>query len=126
MSYDALSIMLEIAVPGWVEKLKSHSWDYIQERAKICSAYLGEHGDDALFKSKTKGKTAEAFNRLAEGVACASFAPGGVDTFGLHFDNLLDCWGTCKCKLCGFEGISQAVEDYYTCPDCGASVKLEE
>jgi len=81
-----LKMTLQIAVPLWIEKTKGKPWEYIVERAKECSQVIAEKGDIILFKSKKKGETAEAFNRLAEGIACLSFMPGGVDTFGLHFE----------------------------------------
>lgn len=39
-----------------------------------------------LFRSKRKGETADAFNHLAEGIACLAFAPGGVRLFGSHWE----------------------------------------
>jgi len=81
-----LAGMLEVAVPLWIEELNGKPWEYIQERAKECSQVVAEKGDIILFKSKKKGESAEAFNRMAEGVACLAFAPGGVDVFGLHFE----------------------------------------
>ena len=64
----------------------SQFWEMISRRAGECSAHLAHHGDDLMFKSKVKGKTAEAFNRLAEGLACLSFCPGGVTAFGEHWE----------------------------------------
>jgi len=81
-----LAGMLQVAVPLWIEDLKGKPWEYIAKRAGECSQVIAEKGDIILYKSSKKGETAEAFNRLAEGVACLAFAPGGVDVFGVHFE----------------------------------------
>jgi len=81
-----LAIALSSAVPLWIEQLRSRDWAYIEQRAKVCSQEIAEHGDNILYRSRKKGETATAFNRLAEGVACLAFAPGGVTIFGQHFE----------------------------------------
>lgn len=81
----ALLGLLEVAVPAWAEKLRALSWVEVAVRSRICGQHVAEHGDIILFKGK-KGSTAEAFNRLAEGLACLSFARGGVTFCGLSFD----------------------------------------
>lgn len=87
---DALiKASLAVAVPLWVEDLKLMPWSYIQRRAKECSNVVAEKGDIILYRSGKKGASAEAFNRLAEGVACLSFVPGGVTVFGQHWENEL-------------------------------------
>lgn len=83
---DLLATALSSAVPLWIEQLRSRDWAYIEQRAKVCSQEIAEHGDNILYRSRKKGETATAFNRLAEGVACLAFAPGGVTIFGQHFD----------------------------------------
>ena len=82
----ALVPALQAAVPLWIEKLKGEPFEVISSRALECGQHIAEHGDIILFKSKKKGESAEAFNRLAEGVACLAFMPGGIDIFGLHFE----------------------------------------
>ena len=87
-----LPVALAVAVPLWAEQIRREhagDWDYVLGRAKVCSAVIAEHGDDILFRSKLPGRSAEAFNRLAEGVACASFVPGGVTLFGQTWVNEL-------------------------------------
>lgn len=81
-----LKISLSAAVPLWIQQLKSRDWPCLIERAKICSQEVAEHGDNLLFGSKTRGESARAFNRFAEGLAILSMAPGGVKIFGLHFE----------------------------------------
>lgn len=80
---------LAIAVPLWVERYAGKvSWEEAQRRARICVQHLmGPGGEDILFASTRPGGSAEAFNRLAEGVAIASFQPGGITVFGHHFES---------------------------------------
>ena len=85
-NYATLQSSLSCAVPLWINTLQNLPWEYIQERAKCCLQEITERGDNILFRSKKRGKTATAFNRLAEGIACLAFMPGGVDIFGLHFE----------------------------------------
>jgi hypothetical protein len=49
------------------------------------SYYLASHGDNILYRSKTKGDTANAFNVLADSLARMSFIPGGVTIMDLSF-----------------------------------------
>lgn len=49
------------------------------------SSYLASHGDNILYRSKTKGGTANAFNILVDSLARMSFFPGGVTLFDLSF-----------------------------------------
>jgi len=81
-----LASMLQLAVPLWIEQLKSAGWDHILQRARQCSQVVAEKGDVILFRGKKKGESAAAFNALAEGIACLAFAPGGVKCFGGHWE----------------------------------------
>lgn len=83
---DLLILSLEAAVPLWIERLQAQPWSEVERRAQVAVDVVASKGDIILFRSSRKGETAEAFNRLAEGVAALSFAPGGVTVFGLHFD----------------------------------------
>lgn len=89
VTYTLLSSTLCLAVPLWIDKLRHQGWEYVLQRARDCSQHVAEHGDVILYLSKKKGETAEAFNRLAEGIACLSFAPGGVKVFGSHWESIL-------------------------------------
>lgn len=114
MNDALLADHLAIAVPMWIEKLASTTFDYRARRAHECAQVIGHKGDIILYRSPTKGETAEAFNRLAEGIACAAFQPGGIKCFGHHFEALdrtaarrqaaEEFWGghTCPgpCALC--------------------------
>lgn len=84
-----LKTSLEVAVPLWINQMRTWSFDQIQERAETCLDTIAHRGDIILYKSPKRGETAEAFNRLAEGIACLSFAPGGVTVLGLHFETHL-------------------------------------
>ena len=81
---------LQLAVPLWIELLKKCGWNHILQRAKECSQVIAEKGDIILFRSKKKGESANAFNHLAEGIACLAFVPGGVKIFGSHWETTLD------------------------------------
>lgn len=52
--------------------------------AQKSSDFLGEHGDALFYRQP--GKSADAANSTAQIIAILSFAPGGVDAFGLHFE----------------------------------------
>ncbi len=86
MNVELLKLTLQAAVPLWIEKLKDRPMSYILERAKECGQVVAEKGDIIQFKSKKKGETANAFNALAEGIACAAFALGGITFMGMKFE----------------------------------------
>lgn len=86
MNDALLKSALSAAVPLWIDELSGLPWDEIQSIAHGCSQHIAEHGDNILYRSKKEGKTAEAFNALAKGIARAAFAPGGVTIFGMHFE----------------------------------------
>ena len=82
-----LAYFLSLAVPIWIEKLKTKPYGFIKERQKYCSQIIASNGDNILYKSKKKGESSHAFNCLAEGVAIlALLAKGGVEIFGCKFD----------------------------------------
>ena len=70
----------------WIDKLRHQPMDYILERAQVCGQVIAEKGDVLQFRSKKRGASAEAFNRLAEGLACLSFSPGGVTFLGVTWE----------------------------------------
>lgn len=76
--------MLTIAVPLWIDRFRGSSFEEREAWARSDGFYLAEHGDDILFKSE--GRTAVAFNRLARGIGCAAYQPGGVKVFGLRWE----------------------------------------
>ena len=66
---NRLELFLEIAVPLWIEKLKHKTYRDFEKRRAYLSTKIGTEGDIILFKSKKSGRTADAFNCLAEGLA---------------------------------------------------------
>lgn len=91
----ALIPMLELAVPLWIDRIRQEAWseEHRLGRAKVCAQVVAEKGDVLQFGSKTKGEAANVFNRLAEGLACAAYQPGGVKFAGLVFE-ASDCHPT--------------------------------
>jgi len=83
---ELLRITLQAAVPFWILKLKRRPREETIGRAHELAQVIAEKGDVIQFKGKTKGETAAAFNALAEGLACCSFAPGGITFMGDHWE----------------------------------------
>jgi hypothetical protein len=80
---------LDIAIRLWIEKLADFSPEYRYHRAHVCAqALTGLNMSESLHYPMKE--TAEAFNRLAEGIACAAYQPGGIKCFGLHFQRETD------------------------------------
>lgn len=76
---------LSVAVPAWMDKLRGCSPEEIRERSETCADFIaGPAGADILFPSEKKGANAEAFNRLAEGLACVALCRGYVELWGLR------------------------------------------
>ena len=83
-----LGIALDCVVPIEIRAWR-WSWEMIERRARICAQEVASKGDIIQYKSKG---TAEAFNRLAEGLACLAFAPGGVTFLGRHWQEEMKTW----------------------------------
>jgi len=87
-----LKSMLSLAVPlhilRFVERGGPSNADF--QTAQSWSDICASRGDNLLFPSKKRGETAELFNGLAHAIAVLSFLPGGVETFGFHFETILD------------------------------------
>lgn len=83
-----LAISLAAAVPLLIAQIKKEQWsdERMQETARESGDVIASKGDIILYKSPKKGETAKAFNALARGLACLSFAVGGVRFLGLHFE----------------------------------------
>lgn len=82
---DLLHASLAAAVPLWIEELRQLPAEEIIRRRRLCVDAIAHKGDLILYRSRKKGESAAAFNRLAEGLACLAFAPGGVTFLGMHF-----------------------------------------
>lgn len=46
----------------------------------------GPGGTDLFFKSTKEGDTAKRFNQVADTLAVLAFLPGGIKSFGVHYD----------------------------------------
>lgn len=88
MGNELLHTALMAAVPLWIERARPWPEDVRAERRAVCAQHVASHGDNILFRGAKRGQSAEAFNRLAEGIALLAFVPGGVTFSGLHFEAL--------------------------------------
>lgn len=82
---DILPAALAAAVPRWIDDLCGQPADHLDARRKVCAEAIAAHGDIILYPSARKGATAEAFNRLAEGLAIGAIQAGRIDAFGISF-----------------------------------------
>jgi hypothetical protein len=77
---------LEATVPAVIWEIEERGGiteaDY--ERVRAYAIYIGSHGDAILYH--VKGQTGPAMSKLVESIAVLSYCPGGITTFGLHFD----------------------------------------
>lgn len=81
-----LEATLSLAVPLWIHRVREWSVEHRLERARACAQIVAEKGDVLQYGGK-KGEAADAFNRLAEGLAIAAFQPGGVKFRGMHWES---------------------------------------
>lgn len=86
-----MAALLEIAVPGWIERLRLLSpAEFEARRAALVDSISGPGSallvDDARRATAKKGELAANFNRLAETLAALAFQIGGVTWCGLHFE----------------------------------------
>jgi hypothetical protein len=90
-TYKLMQATLGVAVPLWAELIKQQRGGPDEtdcERIKeFGDLIVGPGGEDLLFRSKVPGQTATLFNKLAFAIAVLSFQPGGITTFGLHFES---------------------------------------
>jgi hypothetical protein len=83
---QTLRICLQAAVPLWVARLRAIPLARLLARANDLGEVIGCQGDMIEYRER-RGKTAAAFNSLAEGIAALSFAPGGVTFLGDHWES---------------------------------------
>lgn len=85
-------LTVQTAVPLNIAEIKAKGgpndfqWDWAREFADD----LGSMGDILQFKGEKPGQTAAVMNRFTYALAIMSFAPGGVDFAGLHFETKLE------------------------------------
>jgi hypothetical protein len=75
---DVLLCALEAAVPLWISELRGHTPAGRCGLAHAAADVVAEHGDHILYRGAKAGDSAQAFNALARGLACAAYQPGGV------------------------------------------------
>lgn len=81
-----LEICLAAAVPLWIEKMKAMPWEERMEMIKGAGDALAFKGDILLFGGGKRGEQGDIFNQLAKAIAVMSFLPGGINTFGGHWE----------------------------------------
>lgn len=75
---EILRTSLQAAVPLHVEEVRGWSHERRAREAAACASVIAEHGDDLLYGGR---HCADAFNKLARGLACASLQPGGTPSW---------------------------------------------
>lgn len=83
MSGDLLRISLQAAVPLWIADMRDWEPERRVRAAKACAPAVAAHGDDLQFGGR---HTKETFNKLALGVACLAYQPGGITFLGDHWE----------------------------------------
>lgn len=90
---DAVTrMMLGVAVPMWIDRMRFWRWEYRQEvAAKLVDAITSTQGIAAMCDSEArgtarKGDLGTAFNAVAQGLAILAFCPGGIVFAGHHFE----------------------------------------
>jgi hypothetical protein len=84
---NLLKTALSAAVPLRIQELLQRGGPDADDirQARAFANELGAHGDDLLFRSKKKGRSAAIFNKLARVLAVLAFCPGGVKLCGEHW-----------------------------------------
>ncbi len=86
---SVLSFTLSIAVPWRILEIAERGGITEQDVARVKS-YLGDligpKGMDLFIKSEKEGETAERFHQVADAIAVMAFLPGGITSFGRHYD----------------------------------------
>lgn len=87
---NLLKESLELAIHFYIQEIKTGKRQILaEEQLKEFAELMASQGDAILFKEKP-GKnrlgTAKMFNVFAESIANLAFYPGGVEIFGLKFE----------------------------------------
>jgi hypothetical protein len=90
--------MMRIAVVLRIDQLKAKGGPDPEDmkKAQQTSDMLGEKGDVLLCGGGKEGECAELFNRTAHAIAVLSFVPGGVELFGMRFEEKIPDMGSNK------------------------------
>lgn len=102
---EQLRMSLSLAVPLWVQRFIDERWsiDALMRLGPKVASVLGSEGTALMWPAKpdkggalmpdgTRARapalgTAGLFNLLAQGLAAASFVPGGIKFAGAHFES---------------------------------------
>jgi len=86
----ALMPMLQIAVPMWMERHRTASFETLKERAAACAEKISR--GDAIERRVKRGASASLFNAIAEGLAVATLnsPDGSLSWCGLRFSRDFD------------------------------------
>jgi len=89
--HENLSIMLQAAVPLWINQWKKKPWSEVckqlDEKSKTLPQLLGAKGDILIHGGGEKGEAANLFNQTAEAISLMSFLPGGIEIFGGYWES---------------------------------------
>lgn len=101
MMSGLLPMSLAVAVPLWAQKMSHLPIEVILDTQAInrVGDIVGLCGEAILYKIKKSDAnpgSAEAFNALAEGIARMAYLPGGIKTFGMHFEYTPGKWSEGK------------------------------
>jgi hypothetical protein len=80
---DTLRIALQAAIPLHIDKIREWSFKQRGDAAAECSQVIAEHGDDLMYGGN---HCVDAFNKLALGLACSAYQPGGITFLGDHWE----------------------------------------
>jgi len=83
MNEDLLTISLEVAVAIYIDEMRNWTPEERIEAARGCVEVVASHGDDLQYGGKF---AADAFAKLACGLACLAYQPGGVTFMGTHWE----------------------------------------
>ena len=86
---ELLPLHLGVQVPLYIAELKEKGGPDKADFALMQEAgrALAAKGDRLLYRCEKKGETAALVGELAFGIAILSFLPGGVTTFGYHWES---------------------------------------
>jgi hypothetical protein len=84
VSGDLLRISLQAAVPLWIEDMRDWSLERRGRAAASCSQAIDAYSTASIFG--TDELRAKAFNKLALGIACGAYQPGGITFLGDHWE----------------------------------------
>lgn len=87
-NFELLDLALQAVVPLWIDRFRDMPVDSVLNRKRLeeLGDVICERGDVIMYRSKKKGPTADAFNKLAEALARLAHAQGGVLFNGVRYE----------------------------------------